>query len=75
MNNPVESNMSSFNIFIAEILIKKPSLTRLCKHTITEANKLEAVFLKQNKWQKAEEERKRKAAEDAAREAKEAAEN
>ena len=40
---------------------------RFCKHKITEANKLEAVHLKQFKWAKSEEERKKKAAEEAAK--------
>ena len=40
---------------------------RFCKHKISDANKLEAVYLKQFKWTKSEEERKKKAAEDAAK--------
>lgn len=60
---------------IADVLGKKPTLKRFSKTVITEVNQLEAVYLRQNRFVKAEEERKRKAAEDAAREAKEAAEN
>lgn len=74
LNNPVEQNASSFNMLVAEVLMKKPTITRFCKSVITEANQLEAVYFKQFKWTKSEEERKKKAAEDAAREAKEAAE-
>ena len=43
---------------------------RFCKVTISEAAQLEAVFLKQLKWKKSEEERKKKAAEDALKEQK-----
>lgn len=68
LNNPVEQNASSFNVLVAEILIKNPKMKRFCKHTITEANQLEAVYLAKFKWGKSEEERKRKLAEDAAKE-------
>jgi hypothetical protein len=38
LNNPVEQNASSFNILVAEVLIKNPKMKRFCKHAITEAN-------------------------------------
>ena len=47
------------NMFIAEVLIKNPTVKRFCKVEINDSNKLEAVFLAQHKWNKAEEERKR----------------
>jgi len=40
-------------------------LKRFCKVVISETNQLEAVFLKQFRWSKSEEERKRKLKEDA----------
>ena len=58
LNNPVELEMSSFNIVMAEFLGKKPSLERVCKRKVTDANKLEAVHLAHYKWNKAEEKRK-----------------
>jgi Leucine-rich repeat (LRR) protein len=65
LNNPVEQNSSSFNILVAEVLIKNPKIKRFCKLEISETNQLEAVNLKKFKWIKSEEERKRKAAEEA----------
>ena len=67
LNNPVEQNSSSFNILVAEVLIKNPKIKRFCKLDISETNQLEAVNLKKFKWIKSEEERKRKAAEEAAK--------
>ena len=67
LNNPVEQNSSSFNILVAEVLIKNPKIKRFCKLEISETNQLEAVNLKKFKWIKSEEERKRKAAEEAAK--------
>lgn len=69
LNNPCELNMSSFNILMAEFLIKKPSLERICKRKVTEANKLEAVHLANFKWDKSEAERKAREAAEAAKEA------
>jgi len=71
LNNPVEQNATSFNLLVAEVLIKRPKIARFCKHLITEANKLEAVYLAKYKWEKAEEERKRKEEEEKAKEPKE----
>ena len=67
LNNPVEQNSSIFNILVAEVLIKNPKIKRFCKLEISETNQLEAVNLKKFKWIKSEEERKRKAAEEAAK--------
>ena len=67
LNTPVEQNSSSFNILVAEVLIKNPKIKRFCKLEISETNQLEAVNLKKFKWIKSEEERKRKAAEEAAK--------
>ena len=47
------------NLFVAQVLIKNPAIKRFCKVTITDQNKLEAVYLAQHQWEKAEEERKR----------------
>ena len=41
LNNPVELGTSSFNILMAEFLVKKPSLERVCKRRVTEANRME----------------------------------
>jgi Leucine-rich repeat (LRR) protein len=57
LNNPVETNVSSFNILVADVLARKPSMVRFCKHQIGEANRLEAWYFKQYKWQRSEEER------------------
>ena len=65
LNNPCELNMSSFNILMAEFLIKKPTLERVCKRKVTEAHKLEAVHLAHYRFDKSEEERKLKAAQEA----------
>lgn len=53
INNPAENACTSFNIFVAEILAKRPSMKRICKHDVTEANLLEAVYLQQYKHEKA----------------------
>ena len=66
LNNPVELSTSSFNILMAEFLIKKPSLDRVCKRKVTEASKMEAVHLAHYRFDKSEEERKAKLAEEAA---------
>ena len=74
INNPVELGFSSMNVFIAQVLIKNPSLSRFCKVEITEAHKLEAVYLAQHKHNVAEEERKRLEEEEKAKAAAEEAE-
>ena len=45
MNNPVDTKASSFNLLMAEFLIKRTTLERFCKKSVTERNKLEAVYL------------------------------
>jgi hypothetical protein len=55
--NPVNDNYSSFNVLLAEILMKKSNLKRFCKVTVEEKHKLEAVFLGQYKWEEAEKKR------------------
>lgn len=57
---PVERVFTSFNLLIAEVLILNPKIKRFCKVEITDANKLEAVYLAKFRWQKSEEERLRK---------------
>lgn len=59
INCPVELSFSSMNVFIAEMLIKNPKIQRFCKVDITDAHRLEAVFLGQYQHGKAEEEKKR----------------
>jgi len=60
LNNPVETNATSFNLLMAEILIKNTKIKRFCKVTVTEQNKLEAVYLARYRWEESEKERKRK---------------
>lgn len=70
LNNPIEQNASSFNMLVADVLVKNPRMQRFCKHKITETNQLEAVYLAKFKWNKSEEERKRKEAEEKAKDGK-----
>lgn len=58
-------------MLLAEVLIKRPGMKRFCKHEVVEANLLEAVYLGQFRWEKAEVKRK---ADEAAAAAAEAAE-
>lgn len=67
LNNPIETQASSFNVLLAEVLAKNPKIKRFCKHEVKEANLLEAVYFKQFKWVRSEEERKRKLAEEKAK--------
>lgn len=60
LGNPVEKQLPSFNLLIAEVLIKNPKMKRFSKVAITDQNKLEAVYLAKYRWTKAEEERKKK---------------
>ena len=71
INCPLELEYSSMNILIAEVLGENPGLNRFCKETITDRHKFEAHYLAKYKWEKAEKERKRKEAEDAAKELEE----
>lgn len=38
LNNPVETQTSSFNMLVAEAVSKQPKLIRFCKHKVTEQN-------------------------------------
>ena len=60
LGNPVEKQASSFNLLMAEVLIKKPNIKRFCKVIVNDTHKLEAVYLAKFRWEKAEEERIRK---------------
>ena len=60
LGNPVEKQLPSFNLLIAEVLIKNPKITRFSKVDISDQNKLEAVYLAKYRWTKSEEERKKK---------------
>lgn len=59
INCPVELGFSSMNIFLAEVLIKYPTIANFCKIEVNDTHKLEAVFLAKHKWIKSEEERKK----------------
>lgn len=52
---------------LAELLIKNPKLKRFCKIEVKESQLYEALYLKQFRWTKSEEERKKKLADDAAK--------
>lgn len=69
INNPVEQAASSFNVFLAEVLCKRPGMKRFCKVDVAESNLLEATFLAQFKHEKAEKKRKEDEAAAAAAEA------
>jgi len=60
LGNPVEKQFPSFNLLLAEVLIKNPKIKRFAKVEITEQHKLEAVYLAKYRWTKSEEERKKK---------------
>ena len=66
INNPCDTNCSSFNLLMAEFLTKRTSLVRFCKVKVQESNLLEAIYLAQLRWEKSEAERKAKEAADAA---------
>jgi len=57
MKNPVNENASSFNVLLAEVLVKNTKLQRFCKVKVEESHKLEAVFFGQYKWEEAEKKR------------------
>ena len=67
INNPADTNCSSFNLLMAEFLIKRTALKRFCKVKVQESNQLEAVHLARFRWDKSEAERKAKDAADAAK--------
>lgn len=64
INSPVELGFSSMNVFVAEVLIVNPKMTRFCKVEIGDPNKLEAVFLAKYQHTKKVEEEKRIAEEE-----------
>lgn len=66
INNPCDQNCSSFNLLMAEFLIKRTSLKRFCKVRVEERNQMEAVHLSRFRWDKSEAERKVKEAAEAA---------
>jgi len=45
IKNPVNENASSFNVLLADVLIKKPALKRFCKVKVEESSRMESVFL------------------------------
>ena len=50
VNNPIDLNASSFNLLMAEFILKRSAMVRFCKITVKESNKLEAVHLAQYRW-------------------------
>ena len=66
LNNPCDLNCSSFNLLMAEFLIKRTSLKRFNKAKVQESNLYEAVHLANIRWEKSEAERKAKEAAEAA---------
>ena len=60
LETPLETEATSFNMLLAEIMILYRGLTRFCKVTITEQHKYEGLFLSEYRWRKAEDERIRK---------------
>ena len=60
LGNPVEKSLPTFNLLLAEILIKNPKIKRFCKVVVNDTHKLEAVYLAKYRWTKSEEERKKK---------------
>ena len=69
LNNPVESNATSFNLLIAEVLIKNVKIQRFCKQPIEESHKLEGWYLAQYRHEKERHEKKLKEEEERRREA------
>ena len=57
INNDVELKYSSLNVLVADFLAKNPKLKRFCKVDITDAHRLESVYLAKYKWTKDEEKR------------------
>jgi len=75
LENPVAKQFPSFNLLIAEVLIKNPKIKRFSKVDINDSHKLEAVYLAKYRWTKQEEERKRKEEEERKKAEAEAAAN
>ena len=57
---PLEKSATSFDLLLAEVLIKNPKIKRFCKVTVTDEHKLQGVYLAKYRWEKTEEERIRK---------------
>lgn len=60
VDTPLETDATSFNMLLAEVIILYHGLVKFCKVTITEQHKYESLYLSEYRWRKAEEERKRK---------------
>jgi len=54
LNNPCDTNCSSFDLLLAEFLVKRSTLVRFCKQKVTDANRLQAVHLANFRFDKAE---------------------
>jgi len=72
LSSPIERSFSSFSILVAEILIVNPKVKRVNKFVVDDVARLEAVYLAQFRWQKAEEERLRKEEEERRKEEQDA---
>ena len=57
INTPVELSFSSMNVFLAELMQSQPKTKRFCKVEVTDARRLEAVFLGKYKFNKRDQER------------------
>ena len=57
INTPVELSFSSMNVFLAELMQSQPKTKRFCKVEVTDAHRLEAVFLGKYKFNKRDQER------------------
>ena len=60
LETPLETEATSFNMLLAEIMILYRGLERFWKVTVTEQHKYEGLFLAEYRWRKSEEERIRK---------------
>ena len=67
LNNPCDTNCSSFNLLLAEFLMKRTSLVRFNKFRVTDSNRLEAVHLANFRFDKSEIKRKEEEAAEAAK--------
>lgn len=69
LKNPVEVEASSFNVLMSDVIRRNTKLDRFCKVKVEENHKLEAIFNAKYRYEVEQAEIKRKAAEDAAKEA------
>jgi Leucine-rich repeat (LRR) protein len=58
IKNPVEQQSTSFNVLMADVLMSNTRLDRFCQIKVEEKHKLEAVMLKQYRWEQSEIKRK-----------------